>query len=198
MEEDFLIILLFLVGIMFLILRYLYKNSTNNKTSNNKKIDEEYINDNDDTLINYWADIISGDKNLNNGKKFDSGSVYSPKLLKYELNHIKRALIVRGYLALEQNNKEALSASQGGYMFLANFLDDIPEDFVSETQKFNELVDGFSNAKNKNEEEDIINKFASMDSDKLSENNKMLTKRQLEFSNQFTNIIMKFANKNQK
>ena len=198
MEKDFLIILLFLVGILFLFLRYLYKNPTNNKTSNNKKTDGEFINDNYDTLINYWSGIVSGDEKLKNGKKFDSFAVYSPKLLRYEINHLKIAVIIRGHQAWKQNNKELLSAAQTCYMFLANFLDDIPEDFESEPQKFNELVNSFSNAKNKNEEEDIMKKFASMDSDKMSEANNMLTKRQLEFSNHFTTSIEKFVNKNQK
>ena len=198
MEKDFLIILLFLVGILFLFLRYLYKNPTNNKTSNNKKTDGEFINDNYDTLINYWSGIVSGDEKLKNGKKFDSFAVYSPKLLRYEINHLKIAVIIRGHQAWKQNNKELLSAAQTCYMFLANFLDDIPEDFESEPQKFNELVNSFSNAKNKNEEEDIMKKFASMDTDKMSEANNMLTKRQLEFSNHFTTSIEKFVNKNQK
>ena len=198
MEKDFLIILLFLVGILFLFLRYLYKNPTNNKTSNNKKTDGEFINDNYDTLINYWSGIVSGDEKLKNGKKFDSFAVYSPKLLRYEINHLKIAVRIRGHQAWTQNNKELLSAAQTCYMFLANFLDDIPEDFESEPQKFNELVNSFSNAKNKNEEEDIMKKFASMDSDKMSEANNMLTKRQLEFSNHFTTSIEKFVNKNQK
>ena len=198
MEEDFLIILLFLVGVVFLLLRYLYKNPINNKTKNNKKIDGEYIKDNYDTLIKYWSDIVAGDENLKNGKKFDSFAVYSPKLLRYELNHLKIAVIVRGHQAWKQNNKELLSAAQTCYMFLANFLDDIPENFESEPQKFNELVNSFSNAKNENEEEDIMKKFASMDTDKMSEANNMLTKRQLEFSNHFTTSIEKFVNKNQK
>ena len=105
MEKDFLIILLFLVGVVFLLLRYLYKNPINNKTNNNKKIDGEYIKDNYDTLIKYWSDIVAGDENLKNGKKFDSFAVYNPKLLRYELSHLKIAVILRGYHAWEQNNK---------------------------------------------------------------------------------------------
>ena len=198
MEKDFLIILLIIAGVLFLVLRYLYKNSINNKPRNNKNTDGDYIEGNFDTLINYWSDIVSGDENLKNGKKFDSMAVYSPKLLRYELNHLKIAVIVRGYQAWKKNNKEVLRASQTCYMFLANFLDDIPEDFESEPQKFNELVNSFSNAKNENEEEDIMKKFASMDTDKMSEANDMLTKRQLEFSNHFTTSIEKFVNKNQK
>lgn len=196
MEKDYLIILIILLGILFLVFRYIHKNQIFNKTSKNKKIDGEYINDNYDTLINYWADIISGNENLENGKKFDFHAVYSPKLLRYELDHLKIAVIVRGSQAWEQNNKEALNATQSSYMFLANFLDDTPENFESEPQKFNELVNSLSSDNNKNE--DIIEKFASMDTEKLSEANKMLTKRQLEFSNSFTARIKKFANKNQK
>ena len=201
MEKDFAIIVLIAVGILFLVLRYLYKNPINNKTSNNKKIDGEYIKDNYDTLINYWSAIVSGDENLKNGKKFDSQGVYSPKLLKYELNHLKLAVIVRGHQAWKQNNKELLSAASVCYMFLANFLDDIPEDFENEQLKFNELVMSYTNTENKNEDEDIedlAKKIASMDSDKMSEANNMLTKRQLEFSNHFTTSIKKFVNKNQK
>lgn len=199
MNNDFLIIVLILVGILFLVLRYLYKNSINNKTTNNEKIDGEYIKDNYETLINYWSAIVSGDENLENGKKFDSLGVYSPKLLKFELNHLKIAVIVRGHQAWKQNNKEVLSAAQTCYMFLANFLDDIPEDFESEPQKFNEIVASHTNDINENENfKEIAEKIASLNSDKLTEANNMLTKRQLEFSNHFTTSIEKFVNKNQK
>ena len=198
MNKDFLIIVLILAGVLFLALRYFYKNSINNKTSNNKKIDGDYIRDNYNTLINYWSDIVSGDENLKNGKKFDSLAVYSTKLLKYELSHLKIALIVRGHQAWKQNNKELLNASQTCYMFLANFLDDIPEDFESEPQKFNEIVASHTSDINKNENfKDIAKKIASLDSDKMAEANNMLTKRQLEFSNHFTTSIKKFVNKNQ-
>ena len=199
MEKDFLIILLIIAGVLFLVLRYLYKNSINNKPSNNKETEGEYIKDNYETLINYWSAIVSGDENLKNGKKFDSLAVYSPKLLKYELNHLKIAVIVRGHQAWKQNNKEVLSAAQTCYMFLANFLDDIPEDYESETQKFNEIVASHTNDINENENfKEIAEKIASLNSNKLTEANNMLTKRQLEFSNHFTTSIEKFVNKNQK
>ena len=197
MEKDFLIIVLIVVGILFLVLRFLYKNSTQNKTSNNKETEGEYIKDNYETLINYWSAIVSGDENLKNGKKFDSLAVYSPKLLKYELNHLKIAVTVRGHQAWKQNNKEVLSAAQTCYMFLANFLDDIPEDYESETQKFNEIVASHTNDINENENfKEIAEKIASLNSNKLTEANNMLTNRQLEFSNHFTTSIEKFVNKN--
>lgn len=198
MNRDFLVIVFIVAGILFLVLRYLYKKSIKNKTSNNKKTEGDYIKNNYDTLINYWSGIVSGDENLKNGKKFDSMAVYSPKLLRYELNHLKIAVIVRGHQAWKQNNKEVLSAAQTCYMFLANFLDDIPEDFESEPQKFNEIVASHTSDINKNENfKDIAEKIASLDSDKMAEANNMLTKRQLEFSDHFTISIKKFVNKNQ-
>jgi hypothetical protein len=174
------------------------KENFHNKTGNNKKTDGEYIKDNYDTLIKYWSDIVAGDENLKNGKKFDSLAFYNPKLLKYELNQLEIALMLTGHHAWKKNDKELLSSTQTCYMFLANFLDDIPENFESEPQKFNELLMSYKNVKNENEKKDLINKFASMDTDKMSEANNMLTKRQLEFSNHFTTSIEKFVNKNQK
>ena len=63
------------------------------KKYKSNKSDSQFIKENFDDLIHYWAGVFEGTIKLEDGSKFNDNTIYNPKYLKYSKKYLEIASI---------------------------------------------------------------------------------------------------------
>ena len=124
------------------------------KKYKSNKSDSQFIKENFDNLIDYWAGVFEGTIKLEDGSKFNDNTIYNPKYLKYSKKHLEIASISA---AKNAKNKKIYYAFRTGYMWFANFNENVKDKIVNPTQDVQEVMDKY----NYGEDPKMLNKMIS-------------------------------------
>ena len=157
------------------------------KKYKSNKSDSQFIKENFDDLIHYWAGVFEGTIKLEDGSKFNDNTIYNPKYLKYSKKHLEIASISA---AKNAKNKKIYYAFRTGYMWFANFNENVKDKIVNPTQDVQEVMDKYNYGADPKMQNKMINELAKLPQDDKKSNKifSAILKTQLAYLKKFDNL----------
>jgi hypothetical protein len=157
------------------------------KKNKSNKFDPQFIKENFEDLVHYWAGVFDGTIKLEDGSKFNDNTIYNPKYLKYSKKYLEIASLSA---AKNAKNKTIYYAFRTGYMWFANFNENVKDKIVNPTQDVQEIMDKYNYGADPKMLNKMIDELAKLPQDEEKSNKIFSTilKSQLAYLKKFDNL----------